>query len=130
MASRRTRVSGSSLVFILFSYGVEFIPIIIIGMMLQISVLVSIQCTVRICNFNLTRNIDILYIGLRRNSMDLIFDEKSYSRFLNDKRTIYNSRLRDDNETFFDAMLSKEADLRSTPEGERIIQYIQSLGNE
>jgi len=59
--------------------------------------------------------------------MDLVFDDVSYSRFLNEKRTIYSSRLRDDNETFFDAMLSKEADLRSTPEGEKIIKYIQSI---
>jgi hypothetical protein len=62
--------------------------------------------------------------------MDMIFDDASYSKFLNEKRTIYNSRLRDDDETFFDAMLSKEADLRSTPEGEKIIQYIQLIGNE
>ena len=62
--------------------------------------------------------------------MELIFDDVSYSKFLNEKKTIYNSRLRDDNETFFDAMMSKEADLRSTPEGEKIIQFIQSIGNE
>jgi hypothetical protein len=62
--------------------------------------------------------------------MDLLFDDASYSRFLNEKKMVYNSRLRDDNETFFDAMLSKDADLRSTPEGEKIIQYIQLIGNE
>jgi hypothetical protein len=62
--------------------------------------------------------------------MDLIFDDVSYSRFLNEKKIVYNSRLRDDNETFFDAMLSKEADLRSTPEGEKIIRFIQAIGNE
>ena len=62
--------------------------------------------------------------------MDFIFDDASYSRFLNEKKTIYSSRLRDENETFFDAMLSKEADLSTTPEGEKIIRYIQSIGNE
>jgi hypothetical protein len=62
--------------------------------------------------------------------MEFKFDDDSYSRFLNEKRIIYNSRLRDDNETFFDAMLSKEADLRTTQEGEKIIQFIQSIGNE
>ena len=62
--------------------------------------------------------------------MDFTFDDASYSKFLSEKKTIYNSRLRDENETFFDAMLSKEADLRTTPEGEKIIQYIQSIGNE
>jgi hypothetical protein len=62
--------------------------------------------------------------------MNLIFNDESYAMFLNEKKAIYNSRLRDDNETFFDAMLSKEADLRTTPEGEKIIQFIQSIGNE
>ena len=62
--------------------------------------------------------------------MDLIYNDESYLNFLNEKKTIYNSRLREDNETFFDAMLSKEADLNTSPEGEKIIQFIQSLGNE
>jgi hypothetical protein len=62
--------------------------------------------------------------------MDLIFDDMAYSRFLNEKKTIYNSLLREEDETFLDAMLSKEADLRTTPEGEKIIQFIQSIGNE
>ena len=62
--------------------------------------------------------------------MNFIFDDVSYSKFLNEKKTIYNSRLRDENETFFDAMLSKDADLRSTPEGQKIVQFIQSIGNE
>jgi len=62
--------------------------------------------------------------------MNLLFDDASYSRFLNEKKMEYNSRLRSDNETFFDAMLSKEADLRTTPEGKKIIQYIQAIGNE
>jgi hypothetical protein len=62
--------------------------------------------------------------------MDLSFDDAAYSKFLNEKGTIYNSLLREENETFLDAMLSKEADLRTTPEGEKIIQSIQSIGNE
>jgi ribosomal protein S8E len=57
----------------------------------------------------------------------LIFDEESYSRFLSEKKTVYNSRLRGDNETFFDAMLSKEANLKTTPEGEKIIDYIHNI---
>jgi hypothetical protein len=62
--------------------------------------------------------------------MELTFDDVSYSRFLNEKKILYNSRLRADNETFLDAMLSKEADLRTTFEGEKIIQFIQSIGNK
>jgi hypothetical protein len=71
-----------------------------------------------------------IILGLWRIIMDLIFDDMAYSRFLKEKKTIYNSLLREDNETFLDAMLSKEADLRTTPEGEKIIQFIQSIGNE
>ncbi|MCL1910635.1 MAG: hypothetical protein FWG13_00305 [Leptospirales bacterium] len=62
--------------------------------------------------------------------MKLTFDETSYNNFLKGKKAIYNSRLRNDDETFFDAMLSEEADLRATPEGQEIIKIIQSLGNE
>jgi len=62
--------------------------------------------------------------------MDLTFDDASYSEFLNEKAAVRNSRLRDDNETFFGTMLSKEADLRTTPEGQKIIQFIQAIGNE
>jgi hypothetical protein len=62
--------------------------------------------------------------------MNFVFDDASYLKFLNEKKIICNSRLRDDNETFFDAMLSKEADLRTTSEGKKIIQFIQSIGNE
>ena len=61
--------------------------------------------------------------------MDLNFDDESYSRFLNEKKPELNSRLRADNETFFDAMLSKEADLRTTPGGKKVIKFIQSIGN-
>ncbi len=62
--------------------------------------------------------------------MDLVFDDDLYVKFLAEKKTVYNSRLRADDETFFDAMLSKEADLRTTPEGKQIINIIQSIGNE
>jgi hypothetical protein len=62
--------------------------------------------------------------------MDLTFNEKEYNNFLSQKNTIYNSRLRNDDETFFDAMLSKEADLTRTQEGQEIIKYLQSIGNE
>jgi len=60
--------------------------------------------------------------------MELVFNDENYSMFLNEKKAIYNSRLRSDDETFFDAMLSKEADLRTTPEGKKIIQFIQAIG--
>ena len=58
------------------------------------------------------------------------FDDASYSSFLDEKKVVNNSRLRGENETFFDAMLSEEADLRTTAEGREIIQHIQALGSE
>jgi len=59
--------------------------------------------------------------------MEFTFDDASYSKFLNKNKTETDSRLRGENETFFDAILSKEADLRTTHEGKKIIQYIQSI---
>ena len=59
--------------------------------------------------------------------MDFNFNDEDYAMFLHEKKVVYNSRLRGDNETFLDAMLSKEADLRTTPEGEKIIQFIQAI---
>jgi hypothetical protein len=62
--------------------------------------------------------------------MELIFNDESYARFLDEKKTVYNSRLRGDDETFLDAMMSKDADLNTTPEGREIIGFIRSLGSE
>ena len=62
--------------------------------------------------------------------MDLTFDDASYSEFLNAKEAVRNSHPRDGGETFFDAILSKEADLRTAPEGQKIIRFIQAIGNE
>ena len=43
--------------------------------------------------------------------MDLIYDDELYKTFLNEKRTIHNSWLRESDETFFGAMLSREVGL-------------------
>jgi len=40
--------------------------------------------------------------------MDITFDDASYSRFLNEKRTEYNSRLRNNNETFLTRCYQKK----------------------
>ncbi|MCL2155831.1 MAG: hypothetical protein FWH53_09230 [Leptospirales bacterium] len=59
--------------------------------------------------------------------MNALFTEESYAEFLKKKKTINNSRIRGENETFWDAMLSKEADMTATPEGQELIRIIQNL---
>ena len=62
--------------------------------------------------------------------MGLKFDEKSYDEFLEKKREVENSPKRNvKKKTFWDAMVSKDADLRSTPEGRKLIKIIQNLGD-
>jgi hypothetical protein len=54
------------------------------------------------------------------------FSEETYLVYLEQKARIVNERLRGENETFFDAMLSEEADLTKTPEGREILEAIRS----
>jgi hypothetical protein len=53
-----------------------------------------------------------------------LFSKETYQVYLEQKRHIINERLRAENETFFDAMLSEEADLTKTPEGREILDFI------
>jgi len=52
------------------------------------------------------------------------FSQETYQAYVKKENTIHNARLRDENETFFDAMLSDEADLTKTPEGRELLEYI------
>jgi len=54
------------------------------------------------------------------------FSEESYRAYLEQKKPIINERYRGENETFFDAMLSEEADLSKTSEGRQILEFIGS----
>ena len=55
------------------------------------------------------------------------FSEETYRQYLeNRKPTIHNERFRGEDETFFDAMLSEEADLTKTPEGREVIEFIRN----
>jgi hypothetical protein len=55
-----------------------------------------------------------------------LFSEETYLAFLEHKKTPHNERLRSDNETIFDAALSKEADFTKYPEGKEILEAIRN----
>jgi NAD+--asparagine ADP-ribosyltransferase len=52
---------------------------------------------------------------------------KIWQEYLKNHETVNNERLRPDNVTFWDAMLSKEADFTKTKEGKRIAELIRDL---
>ena len=62
------------------------------------------------------------YIKCGRGSF---FSKETYQAYVEQKRPIINERLRGENETFFEAMLSEEADLTKTPEGRKILDFIE-----
>ena len=52
---------------------------------------------------------------------------KAWQDYLNNNDTFSNQRLRPENVSFWDAMLSEEADFTRTPEGKRIAELIRDL---
>jgi len=50
-----------------------------------------------------------------------------WQTYLNNNETISNERLRPDNVSFWDAILSEEADFTKTQEGKRIAELIKDL---
>ena len=62
--------------------------------------------------------------------MKSLFYKKSYSKFLKRKEKEEkiiresNQRVRNDDETFFDALLSDDADLNKTPWGRKILKIL------
>jgi len=59
------------------------------------------------------------------NSLDLSISQAAYDRYLLKKNVTSNKRIRPDNETFLDAMLS--VDMTATPEGREILDAIRKL---
>jgi len=55
------------------------------------------------------------------------FSEETYQAFVKEKNLIHNERLRGDDETIFDAVLSEEADFTKRPEGKEILDVIRSF---
>jgi hypothetical protein len=50
-----------------------------------------------------------------------------WQQYMHNHETFHNERLRPDNVSFWDAMLSKEADFTKTPEGKKIADLIKEL---
>ena len=57
--------------------------------------------------------------------MNLTISQEAYDRYLEKKILISNTRLRPDNEDFFDALMS--VDITATPEGREILETIKKL---
>ena len=57
--------------------------------------------------------------------MDLAISQEAYEKYLNRKDAISNTRLRPDDEDFFDALMS--VDMTATPEGREILDTIRKL---
>jgi hypothetical protein len=57
--------------------------------------------------------------------MEIIISDSAYEKYLQKNDTVSNSRLRPENENFFDAMMS--VDMNATPERREILKIIQEL---
>ena len=57
--------------------------------------------------------------------MEITISQEAYKRYRQKKHTVSNSRLRADNEDFFDALLS--VDMTATPERRATLEAIRKL---
>jgi len=57
--------------------------------------------------------------------MDITISQEAYENYLQKRDNISNIRLRPENETFFDAIMS--VDMTATPEGREILDTIRKL---
>jgi len=55
------------------------------------------------------------------------FSQQAWQNYIENKETINNERLRPDNMSFWDVILSEEADFTRTPEGKKIAELIKDL---
>jgi hypothetical protein len=53
------------------------------------------------------------------------FTKESYREYLSKQSAVKNERYRSEDESFFDAMLSEEADFRKDPHGDEIVAAIR-----
>jgi len=59
-------------------------------------------------------------------SLDMeFFTEESYREFIKRQKPLVNKKLRGENETIFDALLSEEADFTKSPGADEIITTIR-----
>jgi hypothetical protein len=66
----------------------------------------------------------ILYMETT-SQINLSVSQAAYDRYISKKNVISNKRVRPENETFLDAMLS--VDMTATPEGREILDIIRKL---
>ena len=57
--------------------------------------------------------------------MDFTIDQKTYDEYLAKKDSISNERIRPDDQSFFDALMS--VDMKNDPNGKRVIEIIKAL---
>jgi len=59
------------------------------------------------------------------NQINLSISQDAYDRYISQKNVVSNERIRQDNESFLDALLS--VDMTATPEGREILDVIRKL---
>ena len=59
--------------------------------------------------------------------MELTISQKAYDNYMADHDTFSNKRISPDGVSFWDAMLSEEADFTITREGKQILETIKAL---
>lgn len=58
---------------------------------------------------------------------DIKISPQAWQNYLNNRETVSNERLRPDDVSFWEAILSEEADFTKTTEGKRIAELIRDL---
>ena len=66
-------------------------------------------------------------MGIINSGCESFFTEESYQTFLQKRNSYHNERIRSDDETIFDALLSEEADFTKSLDGEIIIKTIKDF---
>ncbi|MCL2802291.1 MAG: hypothetical protein FWD28_11105 [Treponema sp.] len=58
---------------------------------------------------------------------EINISSQAWQNYINNNETVSNERLRPDNISFWDAILSDEADFTKTPKGQKIAELIRDL---
>lgn len=60
--------------------------------------------------------------------MELKFSQEAYEEFLRRKQIVNNTRIRPDDESIWDVMLSEQADFTKLDNGQQILEAIKEAG--
>ena len=71
------------------------------------------------------RKLRYILVMVATELIDITISQEAYEKHLQKKDVISNTRLRSDNEDFFDALMS--VDMTATPEGREILSVISKL---